>query len=302
MYLQGNPFELGVVNGKLSHDLIEEQEEAFVAQIRKLVPSPSYLKFLKYFTYWFNRDLDRNIPEEYLQEIYGISLSASDKFNYIGTPYHRMMNYHSAHDIGHALQDLALVGCTSFGVWDGRSADSSLIIGRNFDFYMGEEFAKNKIVCFVKPDSGQPFMMVTWAGMIGTVSGMNMSGLTVTINAAKSDVPWSAKTPISLLAREILQYARTIKEAYAIALKARNLRVGIDPHRFGLRPPGSHHRKVPFTESTLLSPADDQIICSNHYQGAAFATDPLNRKNMEESASLYRYRRMQQLLDAGGSR
>jgi len=154
MYLEGKPFERGVINGKLSKHLITAQEKAFIGQIREMIPSNFYLHFLKYLIYWFNRDLDRYLTDEYKLEIYGISLSASDEFSFIGSNYQRILNYHSAHDIGHALQDYSLVGCTSFGVWGEKSKDSSLIIGRNFDFYVGDEFAQNKIICFEKTRSG----------------------------------------------------------------------------------------------------------------------------------------------------
>ncbi|MEI6456469.1 MAG: C45 family peptidase [bacterium] len=217
MYISGKPYERGVIIGKLSEELIRSQEKAFINEISKRVPSGFYRHFLRYFIYWFNRDLEKFIPEEYKLEILGISKSADPQFSFIGDNYRRLLNYHSAHDIGHTIQDFRLVGCSSFGAWDELSSDSSLIIGRNFDFYMGDEFAENKIVCFEKPDSGYGFMIVTWGGMIGTLSGMNEKGLTVTINAAKSEIPFSARTPISLLAREILQYAGTIGEAYAIA-------------------------------------------------------------------------------------
>jgi isopenicillin-N N-acyltransferase like protein len=297
MYLEGAPFERGVVNGKLSVNLIEHQEQAFTDQIRAMIPSPFYLHFLKYFIYWFNRNLDEYIPEEYKLEIYGISLSASEKFSYIGSNYQRMLNYHSAHDIGHALKDLALVGCTSFAGWGSDARDGTLIIGRNFDFYMGDAFAENKMVCFEKPDSGYPFMMVTWGGMIGTVSGMNLQGLTVTINAAKSDIPWSARTPISILAREILQYATNIEEAYQIAQKretfvSESILIGSAKDNMA-----AIIEKSPF-KIALVKPSQNTITCVNHFQSTQYTSDPLNISNMKESASVYRQKRLFQEISA----
>ncbi len=218
-YVEGEPFVRGVVTGKLEKELLYSQEEAFVEQIHNLVPNNSYLKFLGWFTRVFNRHLDENFPEENKLEIYGESFSAPHEFDFINPAYDRMLNYHAAHDIGHALQSLALVGCTSFAAWNERSADSSMIIGRNLDFYLGDKFSKDKIVYFCNPKQGNKFAIITWAGFMGCVSGMNERGITVTINAAQSDIPNAATTPISILAREILQFANNIDEAFIIAKK-----------------------------------------------------------------------------------
>jgi isopenicillin-N N-acyltransferase like protein len=295
MYLEGNSFEIGVINGKLTRELIQIQEDAFVEQINTLIPSKSYLRFLKYFISWFNRDIDEYIPEEYLQEIYGISYSASSDYNYIGSNYERMLNYHGAHDIGHALQSLALVGCTSFAS-NMNTNDSSFIIGRNFDFYINETFAENKIVAFVVPDNGHRFTYVTWASMIGVVSGINDKGLTVTINAAKSDIPTKATMPISLLAREILQYAGNIEEAVKIAKKRKtfvseSLLIGSS----------SDNRAVIIEKSPnklgITKTAANHIVCSNHFQSNVFENDENNMQYIEESASVYRQNRCDQLID-----
>src|SRR6202012_3404919 len=217
MYVEGKPFERGVVNGKLAAELVALQEDYFHEQIVKLCPARVYQNFLKSFVGFFNRKLPRHVTPEYKLEIYGVSRSAPDRYAYIGTPYQRLLNYHAAHDIGHALQNLALVGCTSFGTWGSRSEDGALLIGRNFDFYVGDHFALNKIVQFEAPSEGHRFLFVTWGGFIGVASGMNERGLTVTINAAKSGIPLGSATPVSLVAREILQYAGNIEEAVAIA-------------------------------------------------------------------------------------
>ncbi|MCX6240454.1 MAG: C45 family autoproteolytic acyltransferase/hydrolase [Bacteroidetes bacterium] len=293
MYLKGSPYQCGLTNGRLARNLIYTQEKAFISQIRKMIPSDFYLHFLRYFIYWFNRDLDTYVPLEYKQEIFGVSRSASDDFAFIGNNYQRMLNYHSAHDIGHALEQLSLVGCTSFAAWGNSSADGSLILGRNFDFYMGDEFARNKIVCFEQPDSGHAFMMVTWGGMIGAVSGMNEEGLTVTINAARSKIPLSARTPISLLAREILQYASTVYEAYAIAEKrhtfvSESLLIGsAKDGRAAII------EKSPF-KTALLQPKGTTVLCTNHFQSADFAGDSLNQQNIRSGTSLYRMRRLRE--------
>ena len=299
MYVEGNPFDRGVVNGKLSKELVVLQEDYFNAQINKMIPSKSYLHFLKYVIGWFNRHLDKNVTEEYKQEIYGVSESASDQYNYIGTNYQRILNYHAAHDIGHALQNMALVGCTSFGTWNSASADSQMIIGRNFDFYVGDDFAKNKIVLFENPTEGYKFMSVTWGGFIGVVSGMNERGLTVTINAAKSSIPSGSATPVSLVAREILQYAADISEAVAIA-KKRTMFVS-ESFLVG----SAADNKAVIIEKTpdtldVYDPGTDHIQCSNHFQSKGLAGSEPNIEQINRSASEYRYKRLQELMNEKG--
>ena len=263
-----------------------------------MIPSKGMLNYLKFFIAFFNRNLDEYIPQEYKEEIYGESLSASDQFDFIAPKYYRMLNYHAAHDIGHALQDKNMtVGCTAFGAWADKTDDGTLLIGRNFDFYVGDAFAEDKLINFVKPKDGYKLMMISWAGMIGTVSGMNEKGLTVTINASKSEIPTGAATPISILAREILQYSKNIDEAYAIAQKhktfvSESILIGsLEDNRTATI------EKTPSRTELFNSTSKDYIICANHYQGKAFLNDLVNLSNIEKSSSNYRLKHLTQLIE-----
>jgi len=293
LYVEGDPLQIGLETGSLEDSLLKKQERVFFSKVEELVPSKSKQKWLRKLLTWYNRKLYLNVPEEYKTEIYGISRYSSHDYDFIAPPYLRSLYLHGAHDIGHAMQDLALVGCSSFAAWGDKSEDGSLILGRNFDFYAGDDFAKDKVVAFVKPDQGNPFMMVTWAGMIGAVSGMNNEGLTVTINAGKSKIPLIAKTPISILTREILQYATTVDEAIAIAKKRKvfvseSIMVGsakdkkavlieVSPNNFGVF-------EVPNS--------NNQLLCSNHFQSDALKNDKRNLYQIENSHSQYRYEKL----------
>jgi len=297
LYIQGNPLQLGYNNGALTQNLMQRQEELFFSKVEGFVPSKFKQKLLRGFLKWYNRKMYLNVREDYQAELYGLSQYSSDKYNFIAPKFLRSLYLHGAHDIGHAMQDLAMVGCTSLAVWNENTEDGQLLIGRNFDFYVGDEFAKNKLVEFVEPEAGIPYMSVSWPGMIGVVSGMNKEGITVTINAGKSKIPLTAKTPISLVTREILQYAKNIEEAIAIAKK----------------------RKVFVSESILVGSAHDKnaviievspenfgvyrventsrVFCTNHFQSEAYKDDRRNQKHIIESHSEYRYEKLQELLE-----
>ncbi|EKD31973.1 MAG: hypothetical protein ACD_77C00204G0023 [uncultured bacterium] len=298
LHLKGTPAMRGLAFGELCKDLMYFQEKAFINQIKKIVPSEKYLSFLKYITIIYNRNISSNIPPEYREEIYTSSFACSSEFDFIGKAYDRQLNYHAAHDLGHAMQEYMLVGCSSFAVWGGKSADSSLLIGRNFDFYVGDDFAKNKIVSFFYPDKGYKFASVGWAGMVGVLSGMNEKGLTITLNAAKSSPPLASKTPISIIARHILQYASNIEEAYNLAMEfdafvSESLLIGSagdgkaaiiekDPH-------GTY----------LYEASGEMIISTNHFQSANFRDNHANKdavERIEGSHSQYRFDRLSELI------
>lgn len=297
LYVQGDPYQIGLQTGALTQKLYQQQETVFFAKIEEFVPSAFKQRILIKMLKFYNRHLYRYIPEEFKTEIYGLSQYATNRFDYLGDAYHRNLYLHGAHDIGYAFQDLALVGCSSLAVWGEQSEDGGLLIGRNFDFYAGDEFAENKIIAFVKPDKGHAFMSVTWGGMTGVVSGMNQEGLTVTLNAGKSAIPLKAKTPISIVAREILQYASTLEEAIAIAKKkevfvSESILVGsakdkkailieIAPKNFGV----------------YDMPNVSNVICSNHFQSEAFSKDKRNIQQIKESHSQYRWDKIKEVVD-----
>ena len=295
VYIEGSPFDRGLIYGKLLKEPVQQQEVFFINQLEKIIPNATYRLLLTVIIGYFNRDMTEYIPEEYLQEIYGVSYSFADQYDELAPKYYRILNYHAAHDIGHALEEYNMVGCTSFSVKNEFSKDSALAVGRNFDFYVGDEFSEEKVLSFINPNKGHQFAMYSWAGLMGVVSGMNETGLSVTINASKSGLPTKTKTPISIVTREILQYASTTKEAIEIAKK----------------------REVFVSETIMVTSAEDnktiliekspegidvyessngKVLCTNHYQSKLFKDEEINVTNIKNSDSKYRFDRMNELI------
>ena len=99
--------------------------------------------------------------------------------------------------------------------------------------------------------------------------------LSVTINAAKSDYPTGSATPVSLVTREILQYAKNIKEAIAIA-KTRKMFVS---ESFLVASAADNKaviiEKTP-DELDVYDPQKDFIVCTNHFQSNGLGKSKMN--------------------------
>lgn len=306
-HIVGDAIDRGAEYGALTKDLLRYQEDVFVNQIHEIIPSEWWVEFLHKVIIMFNRDMAEHIPDEYREEIYAMSHFCTDEYDSYGNSYFRQLNYHAAHDIGHMMQQYMLVGCSSFASWDNESENGELIVGRNFDFYVGDDFAKNKVIVFMEPTEGYRFASISWPGMMGVLSGMNEVGLTVTINAAKGAIPTSSAMPISLLTRHILQYASNIEEAYEIARQymtfvSESILIASAKDGYAAiieKTP----EKIAIYKSQLSAVSDQQsvqssrIVCTNHYQSEEFADDEYNMENIVTSDSPYRYERLNELLD-----
>jgi len=301
MYLEGDPFTLGYCNAKLTQDYMQKQEESLYNTVRQFVPSPVKLWLLIQYVYWMNRNLPDYVPSDYQMEIYGLSRGYVDPFRGIASLYHRILNYHAAHDISHVVMDSPLMGCTSFAAWGRKTADGHLLVGRNFDFNPGRWFDENKVVIRVKPDRGLGFISVAWSGMAGAVSGINDALIAVTINGAQSAPPRTIGTPVSLVMREVLQNARTLEEAVEIIKRSQVFVSDLYLVACGKTSRVVVVEKTP-TKCAVRQAIGNSLVCANHFLTQELERDPDNLKYVAEGTTLDRYRRMIELVDKFGGR
>lgn len=296
LYTEGEAYSRGISIGKLLQKIKFEHETEFVQSIESLVPNQKYLYFLKIMVGIFNRNLHKKIDHEFLEEIYGMSHFSSKEFEYIAPNYQRILNYHAAHDIGHALQNFGLVGCSSFVVNHLKSEDNNLLLARNLDFSPSEGFNKRKVLYFINPSKGYKFISYSWPGFIGVVSGMNEHGLCVVLHAAKSKPTLKTGTPVSILAREILQYSKNLEDARQILSK----KDAFVSELFLIVAPVDNSaivfEKTP-QSLTEFEMQKDELICTNHYLSDEKSKSLDNIEWKTQISSDYREKRLKELLN-----
>lgn len=300
MHLEGDPFTMGYSGAMLAADLFAVQEESLWDTVLEHVPSRVKLCSIGLVVLLNNRTLPDYVSPELQLEILGLSRGAPDPLPTLGPRYHRILNYHAAHDIAHWVWDRPAIGCTAFALSGARTRGGALLVGRNFDFEAGEHFDANKIVYRVVPDRGRKFLSVSWPGMAGAVTGLNDARIYCSVNGARSSDRGRIGTPVSLVVRDVLQHADDFEEAIEIVRRARVFVADAYLIADGKSGRSAVVEKTP--DRCIVRAAEGGLLLSsNHFESVDFAGDADRAQGILEGTTSARRHRLAELLSASGA-
>ena len=190
VHLTGTPHEIGLAHGTLcKREIIEVNKPYF----------DYYKQFLEeYSDQWseLSKTFKKRIPQEYIEEMRGISDGAEIDFDKIF-----FLN---------ALTTISMAdGCFAFAFKDN---ESKIITFRQIDISTKSSLSKKMIVYIIKPQKGYGFAAILNPGWVSGETGMNEKGITVSENNINiKQTEWDTM-PINHLSRFVLQYSESIDD------------------------------------------------------------------------------------------
>ena len=304
--LRGTPQELGAAHGRLLGSAVAAPSDALGSTIAHTVSGKGIFGRLTHDVRlrWRYRFLDDGIPGHQLVELAHL-LGGARASDQRGLDYESLVRQRAALDLGvpapwsSGAAFRAVARSLSFvSTLRGTSGDR-LLVGRTFALPGaadgGDAAAGHITVSFVAPRDVIAYASVGWPGLVGVVSGINAEGIAVMVHPVRTrDVELTRPAqPMALLARDVLENARTLDDAINILQHATPLGaaafVVVDgnsrqwavvertPSRFGVR------RNQPAVVTDLLT-------------GESFADDPENDRAARTRPSAMRAQRVQRLL------
>lgn len=194
------------------------------------------------------------------------------------------------------------LGCTSVAAWGEHTQGGRFLVGRNLDFLGNGLYDRLPVAVRARPDKGVPYVSFGTAGcVLDGATGINAEGVTVAVHQHQTlDVSCASGRPILDLAREILQYARGLEDAKALAEKYRTgsgwSLVVTDAKR---RRAGVLHRTP--ARAYFHEPPGTALSFANTFAEPAMRARELGSPGFRESSRL-RQRRAAVLLENGRGR
>ena len=297
-HLEGEPFTLGYTHGRLGTRLLMDTEQYMFGEMHRYIPSTLALSAIRLGVLLRYRNLPQHIAPLLRLEMAGLAEGQPDQHGDFLPIYHRVVFYHALHDITQTLEHSPMLGCTALTASGPATKDGHMLIGRNFDFEGPPVFDRDKAVLLFKPQGKLAFASVAWAGMIGVVTGLNVAGIYVSVNALRSEDKSSSGVPVELLLRQVLESAHTLDEAIDIIKQQPVLVPDLYLLADGKSGESAVIERSP-TRAAVRRSKDsrDMLALANHALTPEFHGDKESERLRTELTSGARMTRMQELID-----
>ncbi len=201
LHLKGSPYEMGYQHGVLLRDSVRKNfdtllrikgDETLVEFAGLKVKPRGVIEMIMKVQEPF-------VPEKYTQEMDGLAAGAGL----------------AASDIRVANFIPELFHCSGFAISGGATADGTLYHGRVLDYAVDWGLQEHSVIIVAQPDEGIPFVNISYAGFVGSVTGMNTQQVSIGEMGGGGLGNWEG-VPMAQLMREVLQTAATLDDAIAV--------------------------------------------------------------------------------------
>lgn len=278
LHLKGTPHEMGVQHGKLLGEhvrknmrfLLQEKGEKAIANLGPVAIKPRALLTS------IVKMQEAHVPAKYWDEMRGLSEGA-------GVPLEDIQAGNFIPELFH---------CSGFAVMNSATQDGTLYHGRVLDYGVDLGLQEHAVLIVAEPEGGIPFVNVTYAGFIGSVTGMNAQQVSIGEMGGGGLGHWEG-VPMAFLVREVLETAgdldqavavfrdnpRTCEYYFVVADGKTNRAVGMEAawNRFAIVQPNSSHPRLPkpVPDAVLLSAGNryDELVKRVKEQHGKFTAD-----------------------------
>lgn len=305
LHTRGSVHDIGAQQGRLLAKDIQRVQRSLQANVEQTVSSEGFFsnRFHDILLRWRWRSLDDGIPGQQLVEIAGMVRGA--RKSDVGLSYESSVRQTALFDLGTPAKGSAGVDLWSIPraltavVPINSPMGNRLIVARNMAMPGakdgGAAVRQHPVLHINHPQDALPYASLSWPGMIGVVSGINVESLAVFVHFSKtSEVRITREAqPCTLIAREILENASTLPEAISLLKQAKPLGTAIFVVVDGKDGSWAAIERSPSNMEVRSSPSPGVIV--DLLESTTMAEDALNDRARRSRPMSIRAQRVAQL-------
>ncbi len=203
LHLKGTPYEMGYQQGALLktdvNELVRFLLDVKAKELKVQVGGINLLEPPARPSNGIAATQKKYLPARFSEELHGLADGS-------GVDYQELIVANFIPEMFH---------CSGFALSGSATKDGTLYHGRILDYGCDWKLQDHAVLVVAEPDGKIPFANVTYAGFIGSITGMNAKKVSVGEMGGRGLGHWEG-VPMSFLVRMALEEGKTLEDAIAV--------------------------------------------------------------------------------------